>query len=129
MVPGTINVTVNSTGLTPATLAITTVAQQINTVVRDPALMNTLREKAGFLTCARNPGSKKILVGYGVDISGNINLSIVSPSGRMVKCLTNKYHKAGAYSMEWNPMDKSGVYFLVLKTGNSRTVRKAFMVQ
>jgi hypothetical protein len=68
-------------------------------------------------------------VGYGVDIPGNINLSVVSPSGRIVKCLTNKYHKAGAYSVDWNPMDKSGVYFLVLKTGNSSTVRKAFLVQ
>jgi beta-galactosidase len=127
--PGTINVTVNSGTLTSATLALTTVAQQINTVVRGPALMNTLREKTGFLTCTHNPGSKKLLVGYGVDIPGNINLSVVSPSGRIVKCLTNKYHKAGAYSVDWNPMDKSGVYFLVLKTGNSSTVRKAFLVQ
>jgi beta-galactosidase len=127
--PGTINVTVNSGTLTSATLALTTVAQQINTVVRGPASMNTVRDQGGFLTCTHNPGSRKILVGYGVDIPGNISLSVVSPSGRMVKCLTNKYHKAGAYSVDWNPMDKSGVYFLVLKSGNSSTVRKAFMVQ
>jgi hypothetical protein len=70
-----------------------------------------------------------MLVNYRVDVPGTINLSVVSSSGRVVNCLTNKYHKAGTYFMDWNAFDKSGVYFLVLKTNNNRMVRKAFLMQ
>jgi hypothetical protein len=64
-----------------------------------------------------------------VDVPGAVNLSVISPSGRTVSCLTNKYHKAGTYSMDWNPVNKSGVYFFVLKTNDNRMVRKEFLVQ
>jgi hypothetical protein len=127
--PGTINVTVNSGTLTSASLAITTQAQSITPVRRDVSSLNALRNQAGLLACTRNPGGKNMLVSYRVNEPGAVNLSVISPSGRTVKCLTNKFHKAGTYSVDWNPMDKSGVYFLVLKTGNNSTVRKAFMVQ
>ena len=127
--PGTINVTVNSGTLTSASLAITTVAQSITPVRHDGSLMNALRNQAGLLTCTHNPGGKNMLVSFRVNEPGAVNLSVVSPSGRTVKFLTNKYHEAGTYSMDWNPMDKSGVYFLVLKTNNGKMVRKAFMVQ
>jgi len=128
--PGTINVTVSSGTLTSATLALTTVAQQINTAIRGPASMNTLANgRASLLSCVQNPGSKNIRVGYRVDVPGAINLSVVSFSGRTVGCLTNAYHKAGTYSLEWNPLNKSGVYFFVLKTSNDKTIRKALMVQ
>jgi len=126
--PGTINVTVNSGTLTSASLAITTMAQSITPVVQG-ASMNALRDRASLFTCAQNPGSKNIRVSYRVDVPGIINLSVISPSGRMVKCLTNKYYKAGAYSLDWNALSRSGVYFFVLKTGNTSAVRKAFMVQ
>jgi hypothetical protein len=127
--PGTINVTVNSGTLTSASLAITTVAQSITPVRRDVSSMNALHNQAGLFTCIHNPGGKNMLVSFRVNEPGTVNLSVISPSGRTVKCLTNKYHEAGTYSMDWNPIDKSGVYFLVLKTGNNSTVRKAFMVQ
>jgi beta-galactosidase len=127
--PGTINVTVNSGTLTSASLAITTVAQSITPVVQGAYSMNALRDRASLFTCAQNPGSKNIRVSYRVDVPGTINLSVISPSGRMVKCLTNKYHKAGAYSLDWNALSRNGVYFFVLKTGNTSAKRKAFMVQ
>ena len=126
--PGTINVTVSSGTLTSASLAITTVAQQVNTIKEVP-LVNMLEERAGYLACAHNPGSTALRVRYRVNVPGMINLSVVSPSGRMVQCLTNSYQKAGAYSAEWNAVNKSGVYFFVLKTNNNRIVRKAVMVQ
>ncbi len=128
--PGTINVTVSSGTLTSATLALTTVAQQINTAIRGPASMNTLASgRASLLSCVQNPGSKNIRVDYRVDVPGAVNLSVISSSGRAVSCLTNKYHQTGTYSLEWNPMNKSGVYFFVLKTSNDKTIRKALMVQ
>jgi beta-galactosidase len=126
--PGTINVTVNSGTLTSASLAITTEAQQVNTIKEVP-LVNMLDGRAGYLACAHTPGSNALRVRYRVDVPGLINLSVVSPSGRMVQCLTNSYQKAGSYSTEWNAMNKSGVYFFVLKTNNNRIVRKAVMVQ
>jgi beta-galactosidase len=129
MTPGTINLTVTGTGLTPASLTLTTVAQQTTPVVPGVQSMNAFRDQAGLLTCTHNPGGKKMLVTYRVDVPGTINLSVVSSSGRLVNCLTNKYHKAGTYSMDWNPMNKSGVYFFVLKTNNNQMVRKAFLVR
>ncbi|MGB7567843.1 MAG: glycoside hydrolase family 2 TIM barrel-domain containing protein [Chitinivibrionales bacterium] len=129
-VPGTINVTVSSGTLTSATLALTTVAQQINTAIRGPASMNTLASgRASLLSCVQNPGSKNIRVGYRVDVPGTVNLSVISSSGRAVSCLTNKYHQTGTYSLEWNPVNKSAVYFFVLKTSNDKTIRKALLVQ
>jgi beta-galactosidase len=127
--PGTINLTVTSGTLTPASLALTTVAQQINTVVRPTPLINALGGRASLFTCTQNPANKNIRVRYRVDVPGVINLSVISPSGRMVQCLTNNYLLAGSYSTDWNPLTRSGVYFIVLKTNNIRIVRKAFMVQ
>ncbi len=127
--PGTINVTVSSGSLTQATLALTTVPQENIPIKTVSPLINALVNQAGLLTCAQNPNNKTIRVNYRVDAPGAINLSVVSPSGRMVRCLNNSYEKAGTYSTEWNPTTRSGVYFFVLKTNNNKMVRKAVMVQ
>jgi hypothetical protein len=127
--PGTINVTVNSGSLTPATLTLTTSAQPVNIIKPGSSLMSAAGGNAHLFTYAQNPGSKNIHVNYQVDNPGIVGLSVVSSSGRLVSCLTNKYHKAGTYSLEWNAMNKSGVYFFVMKTNAVQSVRKAFMVQ
>jgi Beta-galactosidase/beta-glucuronidase len=129
LVPGTINVTVSSAGLTSASLTITTVAQSITPVQQGAYSMNALRDCASLFSCIQNPGSKNMRVNYRVDVPGPVSLSVISSSGRMVKCLMNKYQKAGNYFAEWNTMSRSGVYFFVLKTNNNRMVRKALMVQ
>ena len=129
MTPGTINVTVNSGTLTSASLAITTVAQSVTPVQHDVSSMKVLRDGAGLFTCTYNPGGKNIRVGYRLDTPGAINLSVVSSSGRLVRCLTDTYRKAGTYFVEWDALSRSGVYFFVLKTGNGTIVRKAFLVQ
>ena len=126
---GTINVTVSSTGLTSANLTIKTVPQSISTAIQRAFLVKPLETRAGLFTCIQNPGSKNVRVRYGVDVPGAVSLSVISPSGRTISCLTNKYHKAGTYSMDWNPVNKSGVYFFVLKTNDNRMVRKEFLVQ
>jgi hypothetical protein len=115
--------------LTPATLTLITSAQPVNVIDRGPSLMSMQKESIGFFFCAQNPGNKNVRVKYRVDVPGAVNLSVVSFSGRTVGCLTNAYHKAGAYSLEWNPLNKSGVYFFVLKTNSDKTIRKALMVQ
>jgi beta-galactosidase len=127
--PGTINLTVNSGTLTPATLTLTTSSQPMTGINADAPLWNIFNEKASAIACSRNPGNKNIRIGYRVDVPGKVNLSVVSSSGRMVKNLTNSFHKAGEYSTEWNAMSGSGVYFLVLKMNNDEMVRKTFMAQ
>ena len=127
--PGTINVTVSSGTLTSATLALTTVAQQINTAVRGPASMNIRRGQAELLSCTHDPAGKNITVRYGVDAAGPVSLSVIAPSGRTINCLTNKYHAAGTYSLDWKAASKSGVYIFVLKTNTGAAVRKAFVMQ
>jgi beta-galactosidase len=127
--PGTINLTVSAAGLTPATLTLTTSAQPVNAINHGASLINALRSGVDLFTCTQNPGSKNIRVNYRVGAPGLVDLSVVSSSGRLVSSLTNKYHKVGTYSLEWNAMNKSGVYFFVMKTNAGKTVRKAFMVQ
>jgi beta-galactosidase len=127
--PGTINVTVNSGTLTSAELAITTVAQPITPVLNRPPLMNSNTDRAGMLSWTHNPGNGNVRINFNVDVPGATNLSVVSPSGRVVNCLMNKYQKAGTYSAEWKATARSGVYFFVLKTNANKAVRKAFIVE
>ena len=126
---GTISVTVSSGSLTSASLTLKTVPQQMATVVRGAQAIHALKGQASLLSCTQNPGGKNIRVRYGLDGPGNVNLSVISASGRIVHCLTNKYHSAGTYSVDWNAINKNGVYFFVLQINNNKTVRKAFLVQ
>jgi beta-galactosidase len=128
MDPGTITVTVSSTGLTPATLTLTT-SGQVGNIVAPAPLISVARNQASLLACIRNRGTSAMKVSYRVDVPGTINLSVVSPSGRIVQSLTTGYHKAGTYSKEWSPTAKNGVYFIVLKADNCKTVKKAFVME
>jgi hypothetical protein len=127
--PGTINVTVSAAGLTPASLTLTTTGQPVQTIKPGAPLIGSRGNSAGQFTCSQNPGTKNVRVKYRVDVPGAVNLSVISPTGRTIHCLTNKYHKAGTYYFDWNPMNKSGVFFFVLKTNSNRMVRKEFLVQ
>jgi beta-galactosidase len=128
MDPGTITVTVSSTGLTSATLTLTT-SGQTNTMQPGAPMVDQTGNRAGFLNCTRTSGTNVLRVSYRLDVPGTIHLSIITPSGRVVQSLTNGYHKEGTYSKEWNPTGKNGVYFFVLKTDNGSIVRKAFVVE
>jgi hypothetical protein len=127
--PGTINLTVSASGLTPATLTLTTTGQPVNTVKPGSPLVSRLGNGLSMFTCTQNPGSKNIRAHYRVDVPGNVGISVVSSSGSLVGRLTDKYHKAGTYSSDWNATNKSGVYFFVMKTDAGKIVRKSFIVQ
>jgi beta-galactosidase len=127
--PGAVSVTVASSGLTSATVALTTTAQPPTAISRQSPFKSAVADQASVFSCARNPSNKNIRISYTVAVSGPINISVVSPSGRMINCLTDKYQKAGSYSTEWNPLNKSGVYFLVLKTNTNKIVKKTFVVE
>lgn len=125
---GTIDVAVTGTGLTGANLTLTT-SGQVAVGKPDAPLMHGSGDKAGLLTCARNPGNNTVKIGYRVDAPGMVDLAVISSSGRMVRRLANTFQKTGMYSTEWNAGNKSGVYFFVLKTNDNTTVRKNFIVQ
>jgi hypothetical protein len=129
MVPGTINVMVSGTGLTSASLALTTVSQQVGVIKRSASSLSSALNSESRFSFVQMPGSKNIRVNYLVGAAACVTLSVVSSSGRMVGCLTNKYHQSGAYTLDWNAINKTGVYFLVLKVNNDVVVRKAFIVQ
>jgi beta-galactosidase len=127
--PGTISLTVNSANLTPASLTLTTTAQPVKTIDPKAPLVKRFGDKASILTYSRNPGNKNIRIGYRIEVPGKVSLSVISPSGRIVKTLVNTFCKSGAYSMEWNAKARSGVYFIVLKTDNGTLVRKSVVAQ
>jgi hypothetical protein len=129
MSPGTITVTVSSGTLIQATLTLTTTAQSVKTIQPGVFSQTMVGNGVSLFSCVQNPVDKNIRVNYRVDVPGRISLSVVSSSGQTIRCLTNTFHKAGTYSVDWNTMNKSGVYFFVLKTKNDKMIRKAIMVQ
>jgi hypothetical protein len=129
MTPGTINLTVSAAGLTPATLTLTTVAPTVGVIRPNVSRFNTIKNMESVLTCSRNPVSNAFRIGYRVDEPGMVALSVISPSGRVIHSLANNFHKVGNYSTQWKAMNETGVYFVVLKTSNNTSVRKAVLVQ
>ena len=127
--PGTITLAVSSANLTSANLTLTTALQPPTPIRSGAPLVNTLSGGNAISKCVQNPGKKNIRIDYRVAAPGIIHISIMSPSGRIVRCLANKYHKIGNYSLEWNANNPSGVYFFVMKTDNNLSVRKALIVQ
>jgi hypothetical protein len=101
----------------------------VKTIDPKAPLVKRFGDKASILTYSRNPGNKNIRIGYRIEVPGKVSLSVISPSGRIVKTLVNTFCKSGAYSMEWNAKARSGVYFIVLKTDNGTLVRKSVVAQ
>jgi hypothetical protein len=69
-------------------------------------------------------------ISFGVAKAGNISLSVFDASGRSVKTLVKGNFEPGKYNIVWNTKDNDGrnatggVYFLVLRNGESKLTKK-----
>jgi len=74
-------------------------------------------------------------VTYTVPITTQVSLGIYDVTGRKVRTLLNKTNSPGRYEIIWNGKDmygktrKSGIYFVSIKTGEFRSVKKLVMIQ
>ena len=75
-----------------------------------------------FATVNPNPFVDNSMVRYHLDEKAQVNISLYSADGRLVKVLVNKTLNAGNYTQSWNGGDlKAGSYFIqVNKNGASK---------
>jgi len=58
-----------------------------------------------------------------------VSLRVVDQSGNLVTDLVEKSLSQGHYDIRWNAGNiKSGVYYCILKAGNSESVQKMILV-
>ncbi len=82
-----------------------------------------------------NPFNPSTIIKYSVPFDGNVKLSVFNILGEEVATLVNEIVKAGYYTMEWNPKNKSnvslpsGTYFYRLEAGNFVDVKKMMFIK
>ncbi|MDD2889138.1 MAG: right-handed parallel beta-helix repeat-containing protein [bacterium] len=74
--------------------------------------------------------TKPIIISYSILFNTKVSLQIYDIGGRKMKSFINKEQKAGNYNIIFNTKDvTAGVYFVVLKTGNSKVVQKLVLIK
>jgi len=83
-----------------------------------------------LVNCFPNPFNPSMTIRYSVPEghAGNFQLSIFDMQGKLIRELTNTYHAAGNYRIDWDGLNRqnspvsSGIYFIRVKgNGISRT--------
>jgi len=87
------------------------------------------------LTLSPSLTRKHLIINYTLPFSAFTTLTLLDPSGRIIKTLYQGIHLPGNYSITWHAQDQTGkklppgVYLLQLKTGNRQLTRKFTMVE
>ena len=82
-----------------------------------------------------NPGGTYLTGTYSLNKADNVLLAIYNIKGEKVRTIASGNKNAGSYPISWNgfndndKMCPTGVYYLVLKTGDSITTRKIVMIK
>lgn len=77
-----------------------------------------------------NPFSSKTMIRYGLPSYGQVEICVYDLTGREVTALVKEIQQAGKHEVEWNASGiKPGIYFCVLKAGQSRKVMKMILLK
>ncbi|MDD2889698.1 MAG: S8 family peptidase [bacterium] len=77
-----------------------------------------------------NPTTKALSVKFAISASQNVSLKIYDAAGRMVKTVFDEVKKAGSYNPTVNMTGmNSGIYFVLLKTGNHTISKKVTLIK
>lgn len=82
-----------------------------------------------------NPFNEETLINYQLTQNEPVTLKIYNNLGKMVKKIVDKKQTPGFYTLKWSGKNDSGenvasgLYFLVLKQGNRRQVRKTILLR
>ncbi len=82
-----------------------------------------------------NPFNPSTTIQYDLPEDGHAELIIYNSLGQVVQTLQNGFQLAGAYSIQWNAVNKrgvrvaSGVYFYTLKVGEFSQTRKMLLLR
>ncbi|MDD2890453.1 MAG: T9SS type A sorting domain-containing protein [bacterium] len=80
----------------------------------------------------KNPFIKSTVISYSIPLLTNTKLTIYDLSGRCVKTLVNELKPAGTYNLTLNATElklKTGIYFLTLSAGTSKTTKKLILMK
>ena len=86
-------------------------------------------------TVAPNPGTDRIRIFYSIGSSSRVVLSIIDPSGRVVRTLINQDQPPGEYNLSWGSVDelgkpiRAGIYFVRLEADDFKAVKKFVIVK
>ena len=79
--------------------------------------------EAMLLPNAPNPFDRSTTIEYALPHDATLGIEIYDPLGRKVaEPIEQKFHRAGTYSMQWNPPNSygSGVYTAVLQSMDAK---------
>ncbi|MFA5034022.1 MAG: SBBP repeat-containing protein [bacterium] len=91
---------------------------------------SNIKTPSTTLSVSQNPVIKNTIVSYSIPIETKVLLSIYDLSGSCVKTLVNGEKETGNYSIRLNAKElKTGVYFVRLTAGTSKTTRKITVIR
>jgi len=82
-----------------------------------------------------NPARGRVILRYGVPTTANIDIRVYDVAGRVVSTLVRKCEKPGYYTLNWslrtenNTLLPSGIYFIVMRAGKFRSVKKIVLLR
>jgi len=105
------------------------------TAVEDKPEVAALPASITLSECYPNPFNPVTHIEFFIAEPGDIQLTVMNTNGRQVRELIHKRVEQGHYRAAWNGLgddgqkNASGLYFLVLRAGNQRLIRKVTFVK
>ena len=79
---------------------------------------------------APNPIRNSTRIHYTLTQASDIQILVVSLSGQLIEMLEQGHKENGSYTIEWQPTDlQSGVYYIVLKSGQYADIKKVVVAR
>ena len=121
------------TAETPKSMSFSLVERSFG--VQRANIPNNFTKVKPELKISPNPFNPETVINCVLPVSGKTALKIYNIKGQLVKELFKGELEAGSHRFNWNAKDNtnrsvgSGVYFIYLKNGNNKVIRKAVLMK
>ena len=95
---------------------------------------NKISQSPSFLTLP-NPFTESMVISYNLPVEERVNIEIYNLLGQRIKTLLDREQSSGYHTVVWDKTDDSGrrvtcgVYFCILKAGNSVRTQKLLLLR
>jgi hypothetical protein len=77
-----------------------------------------------------NPFNSSVTISYDIPIQGHVSITVWNVLGRQVAEVVNRHKSPGHYQVSWDAgSNPSGLYFLVMETGDFEAVEKTLLLK
>lgn len=103
--------------------------------VEEGKLMADAIQSFSLLQNYPNPFNPTTTIEYIIPEAGNVDVSIFSISGEMIKTLSSGYQNAGTYKVKWNSKNEvgqtvsSGIYIYHVRFNSSVITKKLMLIK